>query len=129
MKYNLKSQEVLQLQNCRTLNLWNVRPRKDLGDHCLLVQALHFTDEKTEAHGYELTNQDQQRYLDNSSALQILSRCRQITQTPDTAQNTEVWSRSLPSMCLVICFTYYEAEQYKTTDLLGQKPSDIGTFI
>lgn len=43
MKCNvLKSQEVVQLQNCRTINLWNVRARKDLGDQHLLVQALHF---------------------------------------------------------------------------------------
>lgn len=51
----------------------------------------------------------------------------------DSRYNPEhrAWSRAkvLQSMCLVTCFTYCEVEQYKITDLLGQKLSDIGTFI
>ena len=40
-----------------------------------------------------------------------------------------IQSKRFTSMCLVTCFTYCEVEQYKITDLLGQKLSDIGTFI
>lgn len=94
------------------------------------LRSTHFIDKKAEVQGDELTSQDQQSYLDKDSGFQLLSLPSNHSNCRYTS-GPRAWPRAGASwLCAqsLALLTMIRLNNI-TTDLLGQKLSNIGTYI